>query len=321
MDTLLKIERLTTEFNLPQGKLRAINRVDFEIYSGEAVGLVGESGCGKSVTALSIMSLILPPGKITEGHVYYRGKDLFTLTEREMEDIRGKELGMVFQEPLTSLNPVFTIGYQIEEVIRRHLRVKGKNARDMAEEMLSLVGISEARERFFSYPHQFSGGMRQRVMIAMALCCHPQILLADEPTTALDVTVQAQILKLLESLKDKLNLAILFITHDLGIVAQITERVLIMYAGEIVEQGQTRDIFKKKERHPYTQALLDSLPVLQEKKIPLKAIRGHIPDMLSLPAGCPFHPRCTLKMDICKREKPGVITLEEGHWVRCHYYR
>jgi oligopeptide/dipeptide ABC transporter ATP-binding protein len=216
---------------------------------------------------------------------------------------------------------VFTIGYQIEEVVKRHLLLKGKEAREKVIEMLNLVGIPEPKERFFSYPHQFSGGMRQRVMIAMALCCHPLLLLADEPTTALDVTVQAQILELLESLKDKLGLAILFITHDLGIVARLTEKVLIMYAGEIIEDGLTADIFKKKEKHPYTQGLLDSLPHLREKKMPLKAIRGQVPDMLNPPSGCRFHPRCPLRMDICSKERPEPVDLGNKHWTKCHYYR
>jgi oligopeptide/dipeptide ABC transporter ATP-binding protein len=321
MNLLLKVEKLSTEFSLPQGKLRAIEKTGFELSSGEAVGLVGESGCGKSVTALSVMRLILPPGEIVEGSVYFKGKDLLTLPEKDMEDIRGKELSMVFQEPLTSLNPVFTIGSQIEEVVLKHLRLKKREAREKVLEMLRLVGISRPGERFFSYPHQFSGGMRQRVMIAMALCCQPLLLLADEPTTALDVTVQAQILELLKSLKEKFGLAVLFITHDLGIVAQLTERVLIMYAGEVVEQGLTSDIFKKKEKHPYTQGLLDSLPHLREKRIPLKTIRGQVPDMLNPPSGCRFHPRCPLAMEVCLKEKPESINLGDTHWAKCHYYR
>lgn len=321
MEKLLEVKKLSTEFSLPQGRLRAIEKIGFELSSGEAVGLVGESGCGKSVTALSIMRLILSPGEIVEGDVYFRGENLLGLSERDMEDIRGKELSIVFQEPLTSLNPVFTIGYQIEEVVSKHLGLKGKEARKKVLEMLRLVGISRPEERFFSYPHQFSGGMRQRVMIAMALCCHPKLLLADEPTTALDVTVQAQILELLERLKDRLGLSILFITHDMGIVASLTERVLIMYAGEIVEQGTTHDIFKKKEKHPYTQGLLDSLPKLREKRIPLKAICGQVPDMFNPPGGCRFHPRCSLAMDICRKEKPEAVVLGDRHWLRCHYYR
>ena len=321
MEKLLEVKGLSTEFNLPQGKLRAIEEINFEIFPGEAVGLVGESGCGKSVTALSLMRLVMPPGKIVGGNVYFDKKDLLPLPQKDIEDVRGKELSMVFQEPLTSLNPVFTIGYQIEEVVLKHLSLKKKDARIKVMEMLRLVGISAPEERFFSYPHQFSGGMRQRVMIAMALCCHPKLLLADEPTTALDVTVQAQILELLESLKDKFDLSILFITHDLRIVASLTEKVLIMYAGEIIEQGATRDIFKNKEKHPYTQGLLNSLPRLREKKMPLEAIRGQVPDMFDPPCGCRFHPRCPLVMDICQKEKPRAKLLGDRHWIKCHYYR
>ena len=321
MGTLLKVEGLSTEFNLPEGRLKAIEGIGLELCDGEAMGLVGESGCGKSVTALSIMRLILPPGRIVEGQVYFKGRDLLGLAEKEIEGVRGKELSMVFQEPLTSLNPVFTIGYQIEEVVKKHLGLRGKEAREKVLDMLTLVGIPKPEERLFSYPHQFSGGMRQRLMIAMALSCHPSLLLADEPTTALDVTIQAQILDLLEGLKKRLGLAILFITHDLGIVARLTEKLSIMYAGEIIEYGPTREIFKKKEKHPYTQGLLDSIPRLREKRFPLKTIRGQVPEMLNPPSGCRFHPRCPLVMDICSKERPPQVTLGDGHWARCHYYR
>ncbi|MDA8186527.1 MAG: ABC transporter ATP-binding protein, partial [Dehalococcoidales bacterium] len=289
---MLEVQGLKTFFYTEDGVVPAVAGVDFVMRKGQTLGLVGESGCGKSVTALSILRLIAHPGKIVEGEIRLEGQNLLALEEDEMRRIRGKQIAMIFQEPMTSLNPVYTIGYQIVEAIQVHEKLDKKQAQKRAVEMLHLVGIPSPEERFSAYPHELSGGMRQRVMIAMALSCSPQLLIADEPTTALDVTIQAQILELMKSLKERVGTALLLITHDLGVIAEMAEEVVVMYAGEIVEHADVLSIFKE-PRHPYTQGLLSSLPSLSSsRKTPLNVIRGMVPNLLKLPRGCRFAARC-----------------------------
>ncbi len=320
MANLLEIKNLQTSFFTPRGVVKAVDGVSFGIESGETLGLVGESGCGKSVTALSIMQLVpQPQGRIVSGEILFEGQDLCRLTEKELGKIRGAKIGMVFQEPTTSLNPVYTVGNQIAEPIQLHLGLGKKQAWDMAAQMLQHVGIPSPRERLKDYPHQMSGGMRQRVMIAMALVCHPRLLIADEPTTALDVTIQAQILDLLKKLKKELGMAILLITHDLGIIADIAQRAAVMYAGKIVELAATNSLFAE-PRHPYTEGLLRSIPRITEggsKRSRLAAIPGSVPDLLNLPPGCSFQERCTYKMEICAKQEPVLQAVAEGHLVSC----
>lgn len=308
---LLEIEGLRTWFDTDEGTARAVDAVSLRVREGEVVGLVGESGCGKSVAALSILRLVpSPPGRIAGGRVLFRGDDLLALTEREMTRIRGARISMVFQEPMTSLNPVVPCGPQVEEALRLHRKLGAAKARAEAIEMLRVVGIPDPETRARDYPHRLSGGMRQRVLLASALACRPDLLIADEPTTALDVTIQAQILDLLLSLKERFRMSVLLITHDLGVVAGTADRVAVMYAGEIVEEGAVEEIFRA-PRHPYTRALLESVPD-PTRSGPLRPVRGSVPDPFDHPAGCRFAPRCSMVEERCRREHP---VMEEG--VRC----
>ena len=305
MEPLLEVSNLRTWFESPGGAIRAVDGVDFTLGAGRTLGIVGESGSGKSVTALSIMRLVEPPGRIQEGSsIVFGGRELTTLPERQLESIRGAEISMVFQEPMTSLNPVYTVGEQIAESVRIHRGAKGRAARSRALEMLQLVGIPEASRRLDDYPHQLSGGMRQRVMIAMALACDPKLIIADEPTTALDVTIQAQILELLADLRARLGMALLLITHDLGVVAEICDDVVVMYAGRVVERGPVSDVFTTPQ-HPYTEALLQSIPMLgMTQAEPLRVIRGNVPSPLDWPEGCRFRPRCDYAFEKCVELPP-----------------
>jgi oligopeptide/dipeptide ABC transporter ATP-binding protein len=320
MADLLEVRNLQTSFFTPEGEVRAIDGVSFEIGESKTLGLVGESGCGKSVSSLSIMRLIpSPPGKIVGGEIFYRGRDLLKLNNEEMRKIRGNEISMIFQEPMTSLNPVFTVGNQIGEAIHLHQGLGKKETRQKTIEMLRLVKIADPQSRVDSYPHQLSGGMRQRVMIAMALSCNPSLLIADEPTTALDVTIQAQILELMKELQEKIGMALLLITHDLGVVAEQADEVAIMYAGKIVEQSNTRAIFNR-PFHPYTVGLLNSLPNIGgKKKKRLDAIPGMVPSPLHLPSGCRFRDRCPKAADLCAQSEPQLVEKEPGHTVACHF--
>ncbi len=319
MSELLRVEGLRTWFYTHGGVIRAVDGVDFAIEHGAALGLVGESGSGKSVTALSVMRLIDPPGRVEpESRLWFEGRDLAALGEREMSAIRGNDVSMIFQEPMTSLNPVFRCGEQIAEAVRLHQKVGDREARDRAIEMMRLVGIPSPEKRVDDYPHQLSGGMRQRVMIAMALSCNPKLLIADEPTTALDVTVQAQILELMKELRERLGMSILLITHDLGVIAEMVDEVAVMYAGRIVERGPVQEIFENPQ-HPYTEALLRSIPLLGMRySQPLKAIRGIVPSPLDWPAGCRFAPRCDYTFEKCESSDPplfGVGVQESACWL------
>lgn len=313
---LLEIKNLKTSFFTYAGEVKAIDDVSFSIDQGEAVALVGESGCGKSVTALSIMRLISHPGKIVQGDII-NDKYLTALSEKEMRAIRGNEIGMIFQDPMTSLNPVLTIKKQLTESIMLHEKLNQNAATARALKLLEMVGIPSPNERINQYPHQFSGGMRQRVMIAMALSCEPQLLIADEPTTALDVTIQAQILELMKHLKHKINISIILITHDLGVVAGLCQKIIVMYAGKIVESGSLKEIFNNPQ-HPYTWGLLKSAPRLDEEtKQKLVPIWGQPPDLLAPPPGCRFAPRCDHAMKICETELPPYFDVAEGHTAAC----
>ncbi|MEZ4661106.1 MAG: ABC transporter ATP-binding protein [Caldilineaceae bacterium] len=336
--TLLEVRNLKTYFFLEQGTVRAVDGVDFTVARGQTVGLVGESGCGKSITARSVLRIEPPPGKIVEGQILYRRRqngtsmgeevvDLVSLDHRsaEIRNIRGGEISMVFQEPMTSLSPVHTIGNQIMEAIRLHRNVSEEEAREQTLDILTKVNMPQPARIIDRYPHQLSGGMRQRAMIAMALSCHPALLIADEPTTALDVTTQAQILTLMRSLQEELGMAIIFITHDLGVIAQMVDYVIVMYLGQAVEMADVDTIFYN-PKHPYTQALLRSIPrlgakSLQERSGPLAAIRGSVPDPYSIPKGCPFHPRCRHAIKgVCDEKDPPFLEVESGHKVRCVLY-
>jgi oligopeptide transport system ATP-binding protein len=319
MSDLIKIKSLTTRFYTEDGIVRAVNGISYTMEEGETLGVVGESGCGKSVHALSIMNLIpSPPGKIEGGEIWFDGRDLLKASERELEKIRGKDIAMVFQDPMTSLNPVFTVGFQIMEVLKLHLKMREAQARDRAEELLRIVGIPDARQRLDDYPHQFSGGMRQRAMIAMALSCNPKLLIADEPTTALDVTIQAQIIELVKRLQEQLGMAVMWITHDLGVVAELARTINVMYAGYIVERGNVMNIYKK-TRHPYTLGLMGSLPRLDAAPgTKLVSIPGLPPDLIDLPKGCPFAARCAYRVDQCLEEVPQLEEVGgEQHTVAC----
>lgn len=318
MSSLLQIKELRTSFFTYAGEVKAVDGVSFNVDSGEAVAVVGESGCGKSATALSIMRLIPnPPGKIVGGSLLFDGEDLVKKTEREMQNIRGNHIGMIFQDPMTSLNPVLTVGLQIYEALELHQGMNRRDARAKAIEMLRLVGIPNPESRISQYPHQFSGGMRQRAMIAMALSCNPKLLIADEPTTALDVTIQAQIIELMKDLRDRLGTAIILITHDLGVVARLCTRVVVMYAGVIVEEGRVRDIYYR-PKHPYTWGLLNSIPRLDaEHQGRLVPIHGAPPDLLAPPKGCPFFSRCSWALEVCDEHRPPMTHLEEGHRAAC----
>jgi oligopeptide/dipeptide ABC transporter ATP-binding protein len=320
---LLSVQNLKTYFRTEAGIAKAVDGVDFNIYEGEVLGIVGESGSGKSVTSLSIMQLIPnPPGEIVDGSIVFEDKDLLAAYRNKDYDairkIRGNKISMIFQEPMTSLNPVFTVGYQVAEALILHQGLNKNEAFDRAAEMLELVGIPSARERLLEYPHQFSGGMRQRVMIAMALACNPALLIADEPTTALDVTIQAQILELMLEVKRKTaNAAILLITHDMAVVAETCQRVVVMYCGKIQEIADVKTIFTSPQ-HPYTQGLLASLPKPGQKVRRLSTIEGMVPSLFNLPAGCSFCTRCPKKIDICETKMPEMVEVAPGHQVRCH---
>ena len=321
-ESLLKVAGLKTHFYTDEGVVKAVDGVDFGVRRGETLGIVGESGCGKSVTALSIMRLVPdPPGRIVSGEIRFEDQDLTELGQMAMRKIRGNKISMIFQEPMTSLNPVFTIGYQIAETIKLHQGLSKKAALDKAVEMLQTVGISSPERRIHEYPHQMSGGMRQRVMIAMALSCIPGLLLADEPTTALDVTIQAQILDLMNKLKEEFGAAIVLITHDLGVIAEMAQYVIVMYTGRIVERSDVDAIFED-SLHPYTKGLLGSVPsediIVNKKK--LQEIKGIVPNLAELPSGCPFHPRCPEKMDICIKKIPRLFEPKKDHEVACWLY-
>ncbi len=314
---VLEVRNLQTHFVTDDGTLKAVDGVSFAVGPGETLGIVGESGCGKSVTSLSILRLIpSPPGRIVGGEILFKGTNLLKLSDPEMRKIRGNDISMIFQEPMTSLNPVYTCGDQIMEAVMLHQKVGRAEARTRAIEMLRLVGIPSPEQRVDEYPHQLSGGMRQRVMIAMALSCQPEVLIADEPTTALDVTIQAQILELLNRLQREMGMAILLITHDLGVVAETCDRVAVMYAGHVVEYAGVDDIFAR-PRMPYTVGLLGSIPKLGEEKERLRVIPGNVPNPSEFPAGCKFHPRCPVAIDRCKVENPPLVPIRPGHDVRC----
>jgi oligopeptide/dipeptide ABC transporter ATP-binding protein len=314
---LLQVRSLSTQFFTEEGVVRAVENVSLEISPGEIISLVGESGCGKSVTGLSILKLIpSPPGRIVSGEILFNKRNLIPLEEKEMEKVRGNEIAMIFQEPMTSLNPVFTIGDQIMEAILFHQKVDKTEARRRAVQMLDRVKIPSPETRIDAYPHQLSGGMRQRAMIAMALSCQPKLLIADEPTTALDVTIQSQILQLLKEIQREMGMAVMLITHDLGVVSEIADRVAVMYAGRIVEVSAI-DVLFHQMRHPYTKGLLDSIPQLEEKRRRLNAIPGQVPNPTELPSGCKFHPRCYLMIEECKKEEPPLFQVNGDHFSRC----
>jgi oligopeptide/dipeptide ABC transporter ATP-binding protein len=318
---LLEIIDLKTYFNTDEGVARAVDGMDLTICRGKTLGVIGESGCGKSVSALSVMRLIpQPPGRIVQGEIRFKGVDLLQKTKAEMRKIRGDEISMIFQEPMTSLNPVFTIGNQISESIIQHQNLDKAAAREKAIESLKHVGIPSPKKRIDEYPHQMSGGMRQRAMIAMALACEPDLLIADEPTTALDVTIQAQILELIRRIKDDFGMSVMMITHDLGVVAEVADDVVVAYAGKAMEYADVVTIFKQ-PKHPYTQALYDSIPRLTDtRKRRLEVIQGNVPNPLNFPPGCRFHPRCKYAQDFCRTEAPRLEMVGEGHRVRCFKY-
>jgi oligopeptide/dipeptide ABC transporter ATP-binding protein len=322
-EDLLDVRNLQTHFFTHDGIVKAVDDVTFSIRRGEVLGIVGESGCGKSVTALSIMRLITsPPGRITGGKITFEGQELLHLSDREIREIRGNRIAMIFQEPMTSLNPVFTVGFQIAEALTLHRNFTRNQAWDTAAEMLSLVGIASPKLRIKEFPHQLSGGMRQRVMIAMALSCRPSLLIADEPTTALDVTIQAQILDLIAGLRGQYGMAVMFITHDLGVIAENADQVIVMYAGKIVEEANVYRIFEN-PAHPYTRGLLNSIPTVDEQsrsRTLLKAIPGIVPNLLALPAGCHFQDRCAHASERCSKEEPALFEVEEAHYTACFLY-
>ncbi len=316
---ILRVSGLKTYFFTTEGVTKAVDGLDFEVRKGEVLGLVGESGCGKSVTALSILRLVAsPPGRILEGRIEFMGKDLLRLSDREIRKIRGSKISMIFQDPLTSLNPVLRIGYQLSEVFRYHKGMDRMKSLRESIRMLKTTEIPSPEERVKNYPHEMSGGMRQRAMIAMAFACEPSLLIADEPTTALDVTVQAQVLKLMKEICREQETAILLITHDMGVIANMCQRVAVMYAGRVVEYTNVFTLFSE-PAHPYTEALLKSLPRLGAKRTRLDSIEGQPPQLHRLPPACPFEPRCEYSAARCKEEAPGVTCLREGHEVRCHY--
>ncbi|MGI5976522.1 MAG: ABC transporter ATP-binding protein [Candidatus Limivicinus sp.] len=315
----LEVNDLCTSFFTERGEVQAVNHVSLKVPRGKIVGIVGESGCGKSMTARSVLRLIQYPGRITGGYVKLEGRELTTLNDREMARIRGSEISMIFQEPMTSLNPVMQVGKQITEAVQLHRHVSRREAREEAVKMLSVVGISEPEKRFHAYPHELSGGLRQRVMIAMAMICCPKLLIADEPTTALDVTVEAQILRLIRHLRDEQGTSVLIISHNLGVIAQLCDIVYVMYAGQIVESADTFTLFDKPQ-HPYTRGLLRAVSSLQEGGDRLDTIPGAVPNLLELPEGCCFSPRCGSCMEKCRLQRPELLETEPGHHVRCHLY-
>lgn len=314
---LLDVENLKTHFYTSEGVIPAVDDVSFKVDKGAVIGLVGESGCGKSVTALSLMRLVPPPGKIVSGKILFDGNDLLNLSNEQIRRLRGSRLAMVFQDPMTSLNPVFTVGEQIAEIFRVHRGLKRSLALEKAESLLQRVGIPDPSRRIREYPHQLSGGMRQRVMIAMAIACEPSLIIADEPTTALDVTIQAQILRLLKGLTESLGTALILISHDLGVIAEMADEVAIMYAGKIVEHATTTELFAS-PLHPYTIGLLESIPKAKgEREKRLSTIKGAVPRLSELPAGCKFNPRCKYIIEQCRKEEPGLLDVGGGHLVRC----
>ena len=323
MPQLLRVTDLKTHFPTSEGTVKAVDGVSFTLDEGELLGLVGESGCGKSITALSLMRLVSPPGKIVEGSIKFRGKELLDASDSEMRDLRGNDIAMIFQDPMTSLNPVFTVGEQIAEALRLHRNLSKKQARNAAIAAMEEVAIPSPERRVMDYPHQLSGGMRQRVMIAMALACDPELLIADEPTTALDVTIQAQILELLNELRVSRKLSVLLITHDLGVVAETADRVCVMYTGKIVEESPVKEIFAD-PKHPYTKGLLNSVPKLtsdfDQRAIRLSTIEGVVPNPTELPAGCHFEPRCKYRKDACSKNEIDLRDLGENIRVRCILY-
>jgi dipeptide transport system ATP-binding protein len=317
MEKMLQIKNLHVQFSTYGGRVQAVRGVSFDLHKGETLAIVGESGCGKSVTSQSIMRLIpTPPGRITSGSILFKGQDLTKLSEKKMRDIRGADISMIFQDPMTALNPTLRVGEQIAENIMQHENISKEKAKEKAFEMLELVGIPNPKERLKQYPHEFSGGMRQRIVIAMALVCNPEVLIADEPTTALDVTIQAQILELFKDIQQKTDVSIVLITHDLGVVAQVADRVAVMYAGKIVEIGTRRDIFYTPQ-HPYTKGLLRSVPRLDLYESELVPIAGSPPDLFAPPSGCSFAPRCPYVMEVCDRMYPTSTKLKESHQVHC----
>ncbi len=317
MAKLLEVKGLRTQFFTQDGVVHAVNGITYDIDEGETLGIVGESGCGKSVSVLSIMRLIpQPPGKIVGGEVWFDGRNIMDLQEDEVRQVRGNRIAMIFQDPMTSLNPVLTVGTQVGEALQLHMGMDKAQARRRTIELLDMVNIPEAGDRVDDYPHQFSGGMRQRVMIAMALSCNPQLLIADEPTTALDVTIQAQIIDLVKKLKDDIGMAVIWITHDLGVVAGLAERVLVMYAGYIVEEAAVKELYGN-PRHPYTLGLLASIPRLDELKEKLTPIEGLPPDLIDPPPSCPFAPRCRFRIDRCLEENPTLAPVGPGHRIAC----
>ncbi len=321
MEEILRVEGLMTSFFTERGEVRAVDGVDIAVQTGQTIGLVGESGCGKSITALSILRLIpSPPGRIVGGTVMFEGTDILALPQHEMLGIRGNRISMIFQEPMTSLNPVFTVGEQISEVFRYHTKLTGRQRRQKSIEILAKVGIPSPERRYDDYPHQLSGGMRQRVMIAMALSLSPSLLIADEPTTALDVTIQAQILELMDSLKREQNMSVILITHDLGVVSEVARRVFVMYAGKIAEDSPVKDIFDT-PLHPYTMGLLKALPALGSTGKTLYTIPGSVPKLYEIPPGCRFSPRCPYVMEICRHEEPPMFVRGSSTKVRCWLYR
>ncbi|WP_058300728.1 ABC transporter ATP-binding protein [Gorillibacterium timonense] len=316
MEQLLEVKGLKTYFFTEEGVAKSVDGIDFALDKGKTLGIVGESGCGKSVTSLSVMRLVAEPvGKIVSGEIRFGGEDLLAKSEKDMQAIRGNRISMIFQEPMTSLNPVFTVGNQINEVLKLHQGMTTQQATLKSIEMLRLVGIPLPEKRVHEYPHQLSGGMRQRVMIAMALACNPALLIADEPTTALDVTIQAQILELMKDLKDRLGTAIMLITHDLGVVAEVADEVMVMYAGKVVEHGEVSAVFAN-PLHPYTLGLLASIPDIHEEVERLETIEGLVPNVYAMPSGCRFAPRCKHAMEKCTQHQP-ALTESKGHKVRC----
>jgi oligopeptide transport system ATP-binding protein len=315
---LLEVNGLKTQFFTQDGVVKAVDGVSWYVDEGETLGIVGESGCGKSVSVLSVMRLIpQPPGKIVEGEVIFDGENLLTMADNDIRQVRGNKIAMIFQDPMTSLNPVLTIGRQIGEALELHMGMKKEEARKRSAELLSMVGIPEAEMRLDDYPHQFSGGMRQRAMIAMGLACNPRLLIADEPTTALDVTIQAQIVDLVKRLRDEIGMAIIWITHDLGVVAGLADRMMVMYAGHAVEEAPVKEVYGD-PRHPYTVGLLGSLPRLDEvREDRLESIEGLPPDLIALPPGCPFEPRCVYAIDKCREERPKLEPVGPRHRIAC----
>lgn len=317
---VLEVKNLKTHFFTKEGTSRAVDGVSFYLNKGETIGIVGESGCGKSMTSLSILNLIpSPPGKIVDGEILLHGQNIIGLPQEELRKIRGKKISMIFQEPMTSLNPVLTVGEQIAETIRLHEKLPRKQAWEKAVDMLRIVGIPSPEKRAKQEPYQLSGGMRQRVMIAMALACNPDVLIADEPTTALDVTIQAQILEILKDLQQQMGMSIIFITHDLGVVSEMCDKVAVMYAGQVIEEGLTDELFDK-PLHPYTRGLIDSLPKLYEEQEELKTIEGSVPSPYNYPVGCRYADRCPFAKALCREAQPELITMADNRKVRCYKY-